>query len=242
MLLRRITAQLKRQDWFAVGIDFLIVVFGVFFGFQVTDWNQARQDRAHERGYISRISHDIARSREQVLLSNDAMHTQAEGATLVLQALDTCRVPVADRDAFARALYNIGKFDTATLDQTAIDELKSTGRSTVLRSIELRENLSALVRAIELQHRIEPQFRDRTSPFVNYIQSLVQFDVQAPIGIAAEEITWSRMRMDLGAACVDSRFRASVSAVRDMTLQIIGQNDDIVEQMDAAITLAMAST
>jgi hypothetical protein len=228
-------SHMKRQDWLAVGIDFLIVVFGVFFGFQVTEWNQARQDRALERGYLTRISHDIARSRDQIVASNDAMRVQAAGATLVLRTLDTCRAPVAQRDAFARALYNIGKFDTATLDQTAIDELKSTGRSTVLRNIELREALSALGRAVELQHRIEPQFRDRISPFVNHIQLLVQFDVQSPIGIGAEEITWDRTRIDLAEVCADPRFRASVSAVRDMTWQIIGQNEDILNQMGALI-------
>jgi hypothetical protein len=233
MLLRRLMSHLKRQDWFAVGIDFLIVVFGVFFGFQVTDWNQVRQDRALERGYITRISHDIARSRDQIMASNDAMRIQADGATLVLRTLDTCQLPIAQRDAFARALYNLGKFDTATLDQTALDELKSTGRSTVLRSVALREALSALGRAVELQHRIEPQFLDRTSPFVNYIQFRVQFDVQSTEDAAT--ITWDRMRFDLSAACNDSHFRASVSAVRDMTLQIVGQNEDVLTQMSAVL-------
>ena len=34
MLLRRITKHIKEQNWFAVGIDFVIVVFGVFIGIQ----------------------------------------------------------------------------------------------------------------------------------------------------------------------------------------------------------------
>jgi hypothetical protein len=235
MLFRKFVLHLRNQDWVAVGIDFLIVVFGVFLGIQVNEWNQARQDRALERGYMTRISNDIARSRDQIKVSNEAMRVQAEGATLVLQTLDACAVPVAERDAFARALYNLGKFDTATLDQTAIDELKSTGRSTVLRNVELREALSALSGAVELQHRIEPQFRDRTAPFVNHVQFVVQFDVQSPIGAGAEEVAWERMRIDLVEVCADPRFRASVSAVRDMTLQIVGQNEGILKQMDAVI-------
>jgi hypothetical protein len=236
MLLRKFMVHLKRQDWLAVAIDFMIVVFGVFLGLQVSEWNQARQDRALERGYIARISHDIARSRAQIVQSNDAMQVQAEGAGLVMRALDTCRVPRAERDAFARALYNLGKFDTATLDETAIDELKSTGRSNVLRSVELREALSALGRAVELQHRIEPQFRDRTSPFVNHIQFLVQFDVRSPEATAGSTITWERMRINMPEVCADPRFRASVSAVRDMTFQIIAYNEQIMAQMDAATT------
>lgn len=233
MLLRRFMRQLKRQDWMAVAIEFGTVVFGVFFGLQVSEWNQARLDRAMERAYIARISSDIARSRAQIVVSNEAMRVQADGATLALRSLDACEVPLAARDTFARALYNLGKFDTATLDQTAIEELKSTGRSSVLRSVELREALSALSRAVELQHRIEPQFLDRTSPFVNYIQFLVPFDVQSPEMSAGATMTWDRMQIDLAEVCADERFRASVSAVRDMTFQIIAYNETIMMQMDA---------
>ena len=46
MLLRRITQHVKEQNWFAVGIDFVIVVIGVFIGIQVANWNDARQQRA----------------------------------------------------------------------------------------------------------------------------------------------------------------------------------------------------
>jgi hypothetical protein len=69
---------------------------------------------------------------------------------------------------------------------------------------------------------------------VNYIQFLVQFDLQSPI--AAEEMSWQRMRIDLAAVCHDDRFRASVSAARDMTLQVIAQNEEILKQMDAVIS------
>ena len=46
MLLRRVTKHVKDQNWFAVGIDFCIVVIGVFIGIQVANWNEAQADRA----------------------------------------------------------------------------------------------------------------------------------------------------------------------------------------------------
>ena len=42
MLLRRITKHVTDQNWFAVFIDFLIVVIGVFIGIQVANWNESR--------------------------------------------------------------------------------------------------------------------------------------------------------------------------------------------------------
>lgn len=43
MILRRITDAFKRQDWFTVFVETLIVVLGVFLGLQVNNWNEARE-------------------------------------------------------------------------------------------------------------------------------------------------------------------------------------------------------
>ena len=45
MILRRLTANLRAQNWTAIGIEFLIVVLGVFIGTQVANWNQARLEK-----------------------------------------------------------------------------------------------------------------------------------------------------------------------------------------------------
>ena len=44
MLLRRITQHVKEQNWFAVFLDFFIVVAGILIAFQITNWNERRQD------------------------------------------------------------------------------------------------------------------------------------------------------------------------------------------------------
>lgn len=59
MLLRRITQHVKDQNWFAVSIDFLIVVFGVFIGIQVSNWNESRSENELASRYIVQLSDDI---------------------------------------------------------------------------------------------------------------------------------------------------------------------------------------
>lgn len=49
MLLRRVSAHIRKQEWTALGLDFLIVVLGVFLGLQVNAWNAERQDRVDDR-------------------------------------------------------------------------------------------------------------------------------------------------------------------------------------------------
>ena len=46
MILRRITKHVKDQNWFAVGLDFIIVLAGILIAFQITNWNEEKSDRA----------------------------------------------------------------------------------------------------------------------------------------------------------------------------------------------------
>lgn len=59
MLLRRITEHLRNQNWFAVAIDFVIVVAGVFLGIQVANWNDALAQERLGHQYQQRMIADL---------------------------------------------------------------------------------------------------------------------------------------------------------------------------------------
>ena len=59
MIPRRIAEHVRDHNWFAVAIDFVIVVVGVFIGLQVQDWNTARQARARAESYSTRLTDDL---------------------------------------------------------------------------------------------------------------------------------------------------------------------------------------
>jgi hypothetical protein len=40
MILRRITQHVKDQNWFAVALDFVIVVVGILIAFQITNYGK----------------------------------------------------------------------------------------------------------------------------------------------------------------------------------------------------------
>ena len=45
MILRRVTEHVRAQNWFAVLLDLLVVVTGVFLGLQVTQWNEGIREQ-----------------------------------------------------------------------------------------------------------------------------------------------------------------------------------------------------
>lgn len=59
MLLRSLTKHVRDQNWFAVALDFFIVVLGILLAFQITNWSEARSDRAQEQQIIERLYTDF---------------------------------------------------------------------------------------------------------------------------------------------------------------------------------------
>jgi hypothetical protein len=62
MILRRLVDHFRHQEWTAIALAFLIVVFGVFFGIQVSNWNASRLDERHAHGYLACIHGELNQS------------------------------------------------------------------------------------------------------------------------------------------------------------------------------------
>ena len=59
MILRRVTQHVKGENWFAVGLDFVIVVVGVFIGIQVANWNEARLENIRKTQIVEALTTDL---------------------------------------------------------------------------------------------------------------------------------------------------------------------------------------
>ena len=68
MILARLSRAVREQNWFAVVLEFFIVIVGVVIAFQVTAWNEARQDRAdaYVRDGLQPWSDQLSRLHEQI--------------------------------------------------------------------------------------------------------------------------------------------------------------------------------
>ena len=64
MILRRIKAHVEKENWFAVGIDFAIVVVGVFIGLQVANWNEVRSEN-------ERVANQLTSFQTELILARD---------------------------------------------------------------------------------------------------------------------------------------------------------------------------
>ena len=63
MILRRFTKHVTDQNWFAVGLDVIVVVVGIFLGMQVTEWNESLDDAERLNRIVMALKADISDAR-----------------------------------------------------------------------------------------------------------------------------------------------------------------------------------
>ena len=144
MILRRISESLRKQDWFTVVLEVMIVVVGIFLGLQVDDWNQGRKDRVDEKIFMSQLHADILSAEG---LSNrllDRRLNRRESAIVVMDILFGRLERDSLTDAECVTAGTLHYFNIIVAELTAVSELKSTGRMAIIQDSRLRIALAEL--------------------------------------------------------------------------------------------------
>lgn len=215
MILRRIIEHVKAQNWFAVGLDFVIVVFGVFVGLQVNNWNEARAERAKEYGYLVRLHEDLTRSISTIERTVGMLERQAAGQTVFLDALARCSVPPGSRDQIEYAISTLGYINAPIFSSRTYDELTSSGSFYIIENEEIRTGLSDVVRRVgHLNHTVENIYR-LTEHHRFTVEENVLFTNIRPFDDFGSTAS---VEYDIGELCRDRKIASAVSAIRLQTM------------------------
>jgi hypothetical protein len=123
MILRRLSDAFRRQDWFTVLVETLIVVLGVFIGLQVNNWNEAR-------GLEAGVEEALLRVRDEASLNIDVIgdlvakiDADLDGHAEAQAAIDTCDPSPEARVLVAGLLGRMTDDFSPTFVSVSMDEL-----------------------------------------------------------------------------------------------------------------------
>tara|TARA_R110001606_G_scaffold344056_1_gene492712 strand:- start:1503 stop:2288 length:786 start_codon:yes stop_codon:yes gene_type:complete len=142
MRLRRLTEHIREQNWFAVALDFLIVVVGILIAFQITSWNEARNNRRLEAQYLSLLVTDLENIETNLSAQLTSEQYVVANAKIALKAVNNREIG-ADPLLIGQSMHSIFGRRTASLDSPVFSEMKSAGRLTLLRDTALRSRIIA---------------------------------------------------------------------------------------------------
>ena len=140
MILRRIREHVVHHNWFAVAIDFIIVVLGVFVGIQASNWNQAREERRQAREYRAMLVSDL-----DINLENLATRKRYYGWVRdeALATLADLQHPSSSLDEqFLVHAYQTTQIQPWSLKRNTYDEILSVGAMGHLGDPLLRDKIA----------------------------------------------------------------------------------------------------
>ena len=162
MLLRRITKHVRDQNWFAVWLDFVIVVVGVFIGIQVANWNESRANRTEYLHALDRLEAEIVDNlaiieREDLLIGNTVNIARA-GLDVLLACTDGAEAVARTNAAIAEARGTRG----IQLQFPALRELTTNSILLSEQSDAQRKRFAALLFRLELARETSARFEPIT--------------------------------------------------------------------------------
>ena len=141
MILRRLTTALRKQDWFTVVIETLIVVFGVFIGLQVNNWNAARVERNSEQVLLLRLQEEtrsLLDTQKEELSVHSPRIRLATDASSVMFSLAPSR-PLTNDECWALLVSHW--IPSPTEELSSLDELISSGRFDLISNPSVKSAL-----------------------------------------------------------------------------------------------------
>ena len=87
MLLRSLTKHVRDQNWFAVFLDFFIVVAGILIAFQITNWNERRAEYRNETQALIELKKELEGSIDIARAKSHAFRQAADAGKRSLTSL-----------------------------------------------------------------------------------------------------------------------------------------------------------
>jgi hypothetical protein len=144
MIFRRISQHVREQNWFAVGIDFVIVVVGVFVGLQVQQWTEAQRQGRLERFYTERLHAEVVSLmsiRETLVSMRSQMDTGLSSATRVLFGEEDRELTEFECRSMAYSYF----VSNPTDELASLIELQSTGQFSVFSNTRVSAALGSFL-------------------------------------------------------------------------------------------------
>ncbi|WP_068547558.1 hypothetical protein [Thalassotalea crassostreae] len=221
MILRRFMKHVSEQNWFAVGLDVLVVVTGIFLGMQVTNWNEERKERSQEVFLLKQLETDLTESiasLEHALVNGDNGHYAAYWILrrAAWKETDGKEPPIwsGEDDLIDQAMQAVG----VRVKMSSLNQMSDGGKFSLIQNEGLRRQIIGVVDDIRAfrtwSEKIIPFYIDGAGKFLikatpDYHQSVYLPEINERLSAAGFPIS-NRTAIDWQKLSQDAEFRENL--------------------------------
>ncbi len=240
MILRRLTEHVKAQNWFAVALDFVIVVAGVFIGIQVANWNEAQSSSRQEGVLIAQLADDLRSMRDSFVFSDTVSRKTHDGWVAIFRALEACRPIEADPALVQFAFARYQRTYQPSVQRTAYDEMTSLGMFSRLADTGLKDDVARLYAFIEADNQgalvgRQDQLAAGRIMWKSIAFSFSSDSVEIIDRSAGEFDSWVRAEFDPVDHCENLELRGAVWEMVDLNRDWLIRSATTVEDIDSLL-------
>ena len=191
MILRRITQHVKDQNWFAVALDFVIVVVGILIAFQITNWSETRRDVRAERALLERLHDELSEAQAfdqaaSELFVNNRLKNLVSARHVVFGVAERTELTDAECQSIGFSHYPQASVSSIPL----LDELRSTGEIKLIRNQTILREVSKLADLYETGRFLEESSRPKITLLSREFPELLS------MGLKTQSVTPSGFEVD----------------------------------------------
>jgi hypothetical protein len=175
MILRRLAQSFRRQDWFTLLLEVLIVVLGVFIGIQVANWNDSRIDEGRASAYLQRIVLDLDADLATLADRKRFWRQVSDYGETGLRYAQTGAAGDTSHWAVLLAYFQASQVAEFITTQATYDELRSAGDLELISDLDIRNALASYYHFGAAPTVVErPAYRE-------HVRGIIPMDIQAYI-------------------------------------------------------------
>ena len=167
MILQNLSRAIREQNYYAVVLEFVIVIAGVVIGFQINAWNEGRTARSHAANMTERLIEDLQDEHWRLRGATAYYQQLSDNAALAVELLGAEGEP--DDEALVVAAYRATQIFGYPVIRATYEELVATGDINLIADDALR-TLTIEYYEADLDN---PRYIDQTQPYRHAVFRLI---------------------------------------------------------------------
>ncbi|MEE2525925.1 hypothetical protein V0U79_06070 [Hyphobacterium sp. HN65] len=203
MILARLSHAFRTQNWFAVAVEFLIVIAGVVIGFQIQGWNETRQGQARVAQALERLQQETEQNISGLRARNESNEERLAEQALMVRVAMSGELAPEDAETFERAVAQLMYFSAPPIQEGSYRALEQSGDLTLIDNQELISALNYYQGAVIWIENQHGSFRRGLTTFTD---TLNEFVFHEP----TDDPMVTRARVDLDRLAEDPRRQSAL--------------------------------
>ncbi len=232
MILKRLSINFKKQDWFSVAVELCIVILGIYLGFQVTAWHSNQQAKVAESRLLMRLGEDLSNLQSQNTKVSERLDEQLKKVELALEFTRNADSWQSDHITWRKYLRPVMGYPDPVAELPVYEEIVATAQ---LSSIQNQSFRTALTRFAHQLDNTSDANKAFTTLYGSAYQNIFNHLVDVQEFPALVEQTQESRRMQLVRDL--HTVKNTLTLVRIYTVQIVNQ----IKELRASLSQPIAA-